>query len=360
MNLSLTQQFISIALRSGIFIIMCSLCACDPASLKVQPTQQAQPGLGAVQTQLIIPWHEEFARANKQLAERLERFCQNPANPGEYQEVRSAWRASFLAWQPISLLNFGPSDQEQLRLHIYFWPDEFNWVEKHINQLLSERELGGEITNETLGLAELEYFLFDTAFTDSASLTGKPCDFMRAASSQLNTVATNLLNHWQQGSQGAWQTHLLTSGSLAERTAQRQLAKSIHASFTRMAQENILAPAGKLAASEAKPLISEAWRANLGKTALLAKLKAANALINMGLAPTFTEPGARALSRQLKEDLSNLNAELTNTSGELVFLINSELGRARLLAVCEQLQKITATLATLIEPLEKIDNQEGK
>jgi len=308
----------------------------------------------AVYTQLIIPWHTEFARANKTLAERIERFCQNPANPGEYQEARSAWQTSFLAWQPINLLQFGPVTHNNLRTTLYFWPDHFNWVEKHINNRLNQSDANNsELSSPSaaLGLAEMEYLLFDTAYTDNAALTGIPCDLLRSASNQISTQAETLLRHWQEGKLDAWQAQSLTPGSEAEKIALANITSSLITSFTRITQEELIAPIENLNKPVAKPLISQAWRANLGKTAFLTELKSANALIHLGLAPLLKTPQQQALKRTLTEDLNQLSAELTNTPGELVFLINTERGRAQLTEAAERMQKMLDILNAIAQTL---------
>ena len=311
--------------------------------------------LEAVANQLIIPWHAAFALATKQLHERLERFCQNPANPGEYQEARDAWRASFLAWQPVNLLHFGPLQDENLQRHIYFWPDEFNWLEKKLNNRLIDHTGNNEAAAPgDLGLAEIEFILFNGAFTDSAALAGKPCDLLRSASSQMQTRANELLTHWQSGTQGAWQAQALAPGSSAEASARAQLASSLSASFTRMTQEKLIAPIGSLNAPTAKPQLSEAWRANLGKTALLTELQSANALWHMGLSPFLTAPEQKTLGRQLKEDLNQLSAQLTSTPGELVYLINTEQGRSLMIRAAEHLQILTRTFSNLFIPANSL------
>lgn len=335
------------------FMLLCfgSLSGCDQLSSR---TNTKLPPMQAVYTQLIIPWHQEFARANKTLVERIERFCQNPANPGEYQEARSAWRESFTAWQAIKLLHFGPLAEDNLRLTIYFWPDHFNWVAKHLNNQLNLSEANSsELSNPSaaLGLAELEYLLFDTAYTDSAALAGRPCDLLRSASNQINTRAAELLSAWQEGKRGAWQAPLLTPGSDAEKRALSNLLESLITSFSTITEEELIAPIGSLNAPVAKPFLSQAWRANLGKSALLAELKSANALLHLGLAPLLNTPSQQALQRVLKEQLNQLSADLTNTPGELVFLINTEQGRTQLTQTAEQVQKITAILRAIAQTL---------
>lgn len=226
-------------------------------------------------------------------------------------------------------------------------------MEKHLKNRLNQSDTATDTTGpaSALGLADMEYLLFDTAYTDNAALAGATCDLLRSASSQINNRAQELLNHWQLGTLGAWQAPSLASRSDAQTLALKNLIDSLISSFTRITQEELIAPIGSLDTPAANPLISQAWRANLGKAALLSELKAANALLHLGLAPLAKTPQQQALQRTLKEHLNQLHAELTNTPGELVFLINTELGRKQLIHAAEEMQKMTAMLTRLADSL---------
>lgn len=336
-----------------IFLLCLSgVSACDRVS---QTPHNTQSPMLTLRNQLIIPWHTEFARANTTLAARIERFCQNPANPGEYQEARSAWQASFIAWQRISILHFGPIENDNLRTTLYFWPDRFNWVAKHLSNRLNQRDANSSEFNTPaaqLGLAEIEYLLFDTLYTDNAALAGAPCDVLRAASNQLNAHAQVLLNKWQTGEDGVWPAQGLTIGSEGETQALQAIVSSLITSFERITQEELIAPIDHLTQPEAKSLISQAWRANLGKSALLTELKSAHSLIHVGLQPLLNTPSQQALQRTLIEDLNQLSAELTDTPGELVFLINTERGRAQLTQAAKHIQKMLANLHAISQTLK--------
>ncbi|HEY6530597.1 MAG TPA: imelysin family protein [Cellvibrionaceae bacterium] len=322
------------------------LTACDKTT---PPAKSALPPLATVQAELINPWHQSFVSSSTQLKARVERFCQNPANPGEYQEARTAWLASMLAWQQVNLIKFGPISEDNQGWKIQFWPDNHNLVEKKVKALLDENE---HITEEVLGgasvvaqgLSAVEFLLYDPQYTDSAALGGKPCDLLRLATTRVEGVAKGLLSAWQQGSLGAWQPAALTVGSEAEKTALLDLAKSLVTSLEIVKKDKLEGPIGSLTNPEAKPFHSESWRSTSGKAALLAQLKGANALFEQGLAPLLKSPEQQALKRTVQENLSTIIKDLEANPAELVALANTEAGRTLIVNCAQLLGKVNGLL----------------
>lgn len=313
------------------------------------PKAPAQPPLAAVQAHIIIPWHQALLSASGQLKNRLERFCQNPGNPGEFQEARNAWRNSMLAWQQVNLIKFGPVSQDNQAWKIQFWPDSHNLVEKKVKALLAENDVINEqilagASVVTQGLSALELFLFDAQFADSAALAGKPCDLMRIASGRVEKVAAALAANWQQGSQGAWQAAALTPGSEAEQAALADTAKALVSSLEIIKKDKLEGPIGNLASPEAKPFHSESWRSATGKAAMLAQLKGCASLFDKALVPFLTSPEQQALSRSVQSDLAQLIASLEANPAELVDLINTEQGRTLVVNSAQTLGKINGIM----------------
>lgn len=318
-------------------------------SKNTEPSASAQPPLAAVQTQLIIPWHQALLTASGQLKIRLERFCQNPGNPGEFQEARSAWRNSMLAWQQVNLIKFGPVSHDNQAWKIQFWPDSHNLVEKKVKALLAENEV---ITEDVLagasvvaqGLSAMELFLFDAQFADTAALAGKPCDLMRIASGRVEKVVAALAANWQQGSQGAWQVGALTPGSEAEKDALADTAKALVSSLEIIKKDKLEGPIGNIANPEAKPFHSESWRSATGKAALLAQLKGCAGLFEKALVPFLSTPEQQALGRSVQSDLAQLIAGLEANPAELVELITTEQGRNLVVNSAQTLGKINGIM----------------
>jgi uncharacterized protein len=322
------------------------LTACEK---HLSSAQTNQPSLVTVQSQLITPWHQSFASASSELKVRIVRFCQHPANPGEYQEARAAWLASMLAWQQVNLMKFGPISQDNQGAKVQFWPDNYNLVEKKVQALLSENE---QITDEVLsnasevvqGLSAMEFLLFDPQYTDSAALSGKPCDLLRLAANRVETVATGLQNAWQKGSPGAWQPALLLAGSAAEKAALTDLVRTLVVSLEIIQNAKLAGPIGSLTNPEAKPLQSESWRSTSGKAALLIQLKGASALFEQGLAPFLKSLEQQSLRRNLQENLNTTILALEANPAELITLINTETGRTLLVSSALALGKINGLL----------------
>ncbi|MEY4589161.1 MAG: hypothetical protein RL497_1237 [Pseudomonadota bacterium] len=325
------------------------LTACDTSSKPNPSSKPAQPPLAAVRTELILPWHQTFVTATGQLKQRLDRFCQNPANPGEYQEARAAWRTAVLAWQPVNLIKLGPVLEDNQAWKIQFWPDNHNLVEKKVKTLLAENE---PITDETLngasvvaqGLSAIEFLLYDPQYPDHTALSGKPCDLLRLAAQRVDTVALGLLTAWQQGSGGAWPAAAPTPGSEGEQTALADLTKTLVTSLEIIKKDKLEGPIGNPSTPEAKPFHSESWRSNTGKAALLAQLKGAAQLIEQGLAPYLKSPEQQTLHTQLKENLTQVINNLEANPAELVTLVNSEAGRTQIAQSAQTLGKINGLL----------------
>jgi predicted lipoprotein len=329
-----------------------ALAACTP-SPQVAPEEQA---LSETAHQLIIPWHQAFAASSAELALSLERFCQNPGNPGELEASRASWRAAMLAWQTLRPINFGPVANNNQSWRIQFWPDTHNRVGQKVEELLNQDT---PITAEGLangnvlvqGLSGLEYLLFDPGKADPASLQApRVCEYLRAAGSNVQSVADGLVRGWITGGGNFVGTFLSAGpGNVAfpsQNEAVAALVSGMVASLEIIKNRKLGdAFGGRPGGSERiNPYRLELWRSRLSLEAMQRELAAIQSLYRTGVRPLLLAGQHKALAHQMDDTFASSEKKLGDLPHPLFTRVAEPAALPQLQAAFDELGKLLSLL----------------
>jgi len=333
--------------------LICLFCllACSQEP-QIAPEEKA---LSDVAHQLILPWHQAFAASTRELAQSLERLCQNPANPGELEASRNSWRAAMLDWQTLRPINFGPVHENNQAWRIQFWPDTHNRVGQKVEALLAQET---PITAESLatanvlvqGLSALEYLLFDPDKADPAALQPpKVCEYLRAAGLNTHQVAQHLADAWALGEGNFIGTFLSAGpGNLAFPTHQDAVAALVSgmvASLEVVKNRKLGDPfGGRPGSGRINPYQLELWRSRLSLEAIQRELSANRQLYQAGLRPLLLAGNHKALAQQLDAAFNLTGETLSRLPGPLVTQIQEPSTLPQFQAAFDQLGQLLALL----------------
>jgi predicted lipoprotein len=327
------------------------LLACTPEP-QVTPEEKA---LSDISHQLILPWHQEFVASTTELAQSLERFCQNPGNPGELEASRSSWRAAMLSWQTLRPINFGPVQENNQAWRIQFWPDTHNRVGQKVEALLAQET---PITADSLasanvlvqGLSALEYLLFDPDKTDPATLQPpRVCEYLRAAGANTQSVAAGLADGWAMG-QGNFVGTFLSAGPgnqafPTQKDAVAALVSGVVSSLEVIKNRKLGdAFGGRPGSGRINPYHLELWRSRLSLEAMQRELDANRQLYQTGLRPLLLAGGHKTLAQQLDDTFSRAGKTLASLPHPLETQIQEPSALPQFQAAFDQLGQLLALL----------------
>lgn len=333
------------------FLCLVCLAACTPEP-QVTPEEKA---LSDTAHQLVLPWHQAFAASTAELARSLERFCQNPGNPGELEASRSSWRAAILDWQRLRPINFGPVQENNQSWRIQFWPDTHNRVGQKVEALLAQET---PITPESLadanvlvqGLSALEYLLFDPGKSDPASLQApRVCEYLRAAGTNTQTVAEGLAHGWTTG-QGNFVGTFLSAGPgnpafPSQKDAVAALASGLVGSLEVIKNRKLGDVfGGRPGSGRINPYHLELWRSQASLAAMQRELAAIRELYSTGLSPLLLAGGHGALAQQLDEAFNLTGKILADLPAPLETQIQEPALLPQFQAAFDQLGQLLALL----------------
>jgi hypothetical protein len=163
--------------------------------------------LSATGDEVIVPGYAAMAARMATLESSASAFCASPS-AATLDGLRGAWRGAMGAWLEMSWVDFGPSENDNRRLRLEFWPDDNGNVRRSVEQVLARPE---PVTEEVLanqsvaaqGLPALELLLFvrpdDTLETFGDPETGaRRCAYAVAIAANLATIAEEIHAEWQR------------------------------------------------------------------------------------------------------------------------------------------------------------------
>lgn len=300
-------------------IVCCVLSAvgCSPKN-ESSPVDQA---LSTTAHELILPWHQTFVRDTAELQQSLERFCQNPGNPGELEASKKSWRTAMLTWQTLRVINFGPVAEGNQAWRLQFWPDTHNRIGQKVEELLAkdspisaESLAGGNVLVQ--GLSALEYLLFDpqkSALEDYQN--PRVCDFLAAASQNTANVATTLHRGW--ATEGGNYLGVFLSageGNIAFPTNKdvvAALASAVVMSVEFVKNRKLGEPfGGRPGGGRTNPYHLELWRSKISLPAMQAELAANEQVFLKALKPVLIAEGHTDLAARIEQSFSDSRKSL--------------------------------------------------
>lgn len=288
-------------------LLLAALAACTP---KPQ-TSTFETALANTAHNLIMPWHQEFARTSAALHQSLEQFCQDPADTAALEVSRNNWREAMLAWQTLQLVNFGPVTEGNQAWRIQFWPDTHNRVGQKVEALLAAQTpidpatlAGSNVLVQ--GLSALEYVLFDPGRASPEQFAEpRTCLFLTAAAANTQAVAGQLQQDWSAEGGNFLKTFLAPGPTnLAFPEPDDVLAALVSAivmSIETLKNKELGEPfGGRPGAGRINPYHLELWRSGLSLQAMQAELAASEQLFLTAVQPVLADKGHRELARKIE------------------------------------------------------------
>jgi predicted lipoprotein len=233
----------------------------------------------------VVPRYEALAAATARLDEAAAAFC--GGNRTDTAALREAWRGAMAAWEDVQHVRFGPAEWFNRIARFAFWPDPRNVASRQLAELFEKRDPKalspqGFVTGSVAvqGLTALERELFDPAEAGKFASDPYRCEWLRAVTTNLATMARDIVADWTAPPHDFARAFVAASGGYKDAAeATLDLFKSLHTAVELVADHKLARPLGE-SAKAARPRLAESWRSETSLANATANLRAARDLFD--------------------------------------------------------------------------------
>jgi predicted lipoprotein len=151
---------------------------------------------------IIVPGYITFQASVVQLDSAITLFNAN-ANITTLGNVQTAFKDAYEKWQSVSVFDFGPASNENLRISLNTFPADVTQINTNVST--GSYNLAALSTLPAEGFPAIDYLLFGTGADNNAILAQYTTDsqaakrkaYLAAVSTVIRTKATNVLNGWK-------------------------------------------------------------------------------------------------------------------------------------------------------------------
>lgn len=301
----------------------------------------AEPSPRELWHQSIESGYQALADSANRLRHAAESYCTAPGNT-RLDRVRSQWQSTFLAWQAIRFVDFGPIERNSRAWQIQFWPDTRNLVAHKAQGWLKAT---GEITSKAIaedgvavqGLPILEYLLFDADLQTSSSAlpASRPCGLLTSVAGHLADTTADVVTDWK-----ALEPVYLSDDQFTTDTfnAARTMLDTLQ-------DKRLETPMGVRGGQQPNPYLADAWRSGQSVAAMKASLSGLDRYFLPGLRILMTNAGETGLFRDFQHQMDAALAAFKPLPDGLKMALASDQDSRSLQSLLVQVSELRMLLA---------------
>jgi predicted lipoprotein len=167
---------------------------------------------------IIIPNYQNFNSKVITMDSLLTVFNLNPSASGLIN-LQNAFKDAYISYETVSMLDFGPAEQEVLRVTVNIFPCDTSKINTNIST--GGYNLDAASSAAATGFPALDYLLFGTGADNTEILAKLTTDskaaerkaYLAALSNQIKAKANNVLNGWLPSGGNYINTFINASGT---------------------------------------------------------------------------------------------------------------------------------------------------
>ena len=156
---------------------------------------------------LVVPGYEAFATKAKAMEAAVAAFTGEPS-AATLATARSAFQEAYMAWQQVSIYEFGPADEQLLRSNLNIYPTAASEIESNIAS--GSYDLQAAASVDAKGFPALDYLLYG-APSEEEEIALYTTDAGAANRKQYLQEVASLVSHRAEAVYNGW-----TSGNYAD------------------------------------------------------------------------------------------------------------------------------------------------
>ena len=228
-----------------------------------------------ISTNIIIPGYTAYQAATAGLDAAVTTFNATP-NAANLTAVQTAFQATYKQWQAVSVFEFGPAAQIELRVNTNTYPADINQINSNITSKTYNPGLLANLAAK--GLPAIDYLLFGTGANNTAILaqftTGTNAayskTYLAALSAELKANATTVLTAWN----GTYKTTFINADGTDVGSSVGLLTNQLVFDYETLKNYEIGIPAGVQSMGTTFPQKVQAYYSKISVQLVLLHLKA--------------------------------------------------------------------------------------
>lgn len=146
----------------------------------------------------IIPAYSNYKSETATLLDAINTFTSSPSEQN-LTNCQNQWKETAIAWQSVSMLEFGPAEGMSLKSQTNIFPVDTLLIKSNITSNTYDLQLPSNF--DAKGLQSLDYLLFLPTFTNTQivsyyTATPNAKTYLISVSAELSTNASTVYNDW--------------------------------------------------------------------------------------------------------------------------------------------------------------------
>ncbi len=243
---------------------------------------------------IIFPAYANFNAKATALEERVHDFTHTPTT-ATLAATQDALKEAYLAWQKVSMYEFGPAEKVALRMSVNSFPSDYPAIEESIAAGSWNLDFFSSLNKK--GLPALDYLLFSgesqeeilTAYTTAQNAAARR-QYLHDVTDQLSSLALEVYNGWAPEGGNYLGEFNTTTGSEAG-SPLSLLINNLNQDYEVSKNKRLGIPSGTSSEDGSPiPLAVEAYYSGISKELLQANLQTVEAVFK-GVANGTDGPG---------------------------------------------------------------------
>ena len=302
--------------------------------------------------EVIMPGFEKLADATETLRAEADAACSGEG-PIEPEPVKDAYNRAFDAWIGVEQFRFGPTEENNARFALAFWPDTKGATPRTLETMIADEDPvvddpAGfrDVSVAARGFFALDYLLYDPDAKPIEAGTYR-CRLLRAIARDMATTAGNILAGWRD----TWGEVLTTAGDEDNPVflTPEESTKALYSALTDSLQADIDLRLGRPLGTfdHPQPRRAEAWRSGRSLRNVRQSLEALRAYTATVFAPALPKRDAEAVDGGFDAAL----AAADRVQGEPIDVaVATTQGRVRVEALQDAVARVQEQIAEHVGP----------
>ncbi len=317
----------------------------DPPVVKKTKEQAMAELLTSQAEHYIIPAYRGLLEQSTQFEQASANFCSlSTPTQDDLESLRGAWFSLSQDWQYSRAIKMGPVSEEFRHFRLQYWPDNNNAVSRGVASLLASAEINqftvASLQDGAQGIPALEYLLYfenNGALLLSGDEREKRCLAVMAIAANVHDIIADVVQLWTEGSDPFFASFTQGSGDY---TTQQAVLEDFVTNWFELIEVISDNKINHVLGFEAPGRINDAEQ-NLSQTSLnniKQNFKGIEAAYYVGTHYGFDNylneiHEGHQVGTKIDQSFIDINAQLNALNAPLEQLVNTDQGRAQLVAL---------------------------
>ncbi|TPE40264.1 imelysin family protein [Pontibacter mangrovi] len=267
-------------------LALLSSCGSDSEDSSPDNDYDRQAMVANYADNLIMPAYGNFKDKVEAMATAADAFVASPTAES-LAAARTAYQQAYLAWQDVSVYEFGPADEQMLRTNLNTYPTATSQIESNISSGTYDLQLTANYAAK--GFPALDYLLYGAGteaavveqYTSGTNAANRK-KYLQDVTNLVQQRAEAVYNGWTSGDYAA--TFMKAQGT-AVGSAVGNLVNGLNSDIDVTKRYKVGLPAGKSTSGTALPDKVEAYYSQTSLELLKQSIQAEKAIF-MGMTPS--------------------------------------------------------------------------